>query len=260
MDLLQAVLITALVFSVPGAALAWVSGLRLPWALASSIPVSFGTFGLAGWLLGVIGWRFDTPSYLLIYAGLFLLAVVWRLGFILVGRRRHRPVPAVESEAEAEPSEPVETVPETPAGSTAASIRGEGENRREGGILDPAWLLPAAGVFTGIWLFLSQGFRFLEMAPGQLENIVQGWDVHWHASMVRWIMDEGIADPTRMGELRNIETAADLYYPSAWHTGAYLAADLVGLSPIAAINMTSIVLPGMALPLSAAMIAWTNVP
>ena len=259
MDLLQAVLITALVFTVPGAALAWVSGLRLPWALASSIPVSFGTFGLVGWLLGVIGWRFDTPSYLLIYAGLFLLAVVWRLGFILVGRRRHRPVPAVESEAEAEPSEPVETVPETPAGSTAASIRGEGENRREGGILDPAWLLPAAGVFTGIWLFLSQGFRFLEMAPGQLENIVQGWDVHWHASMVRWIMDEGIADPTRMGELRNIETAADLYYPSAWHTGAYLAADLVGLSPIAAINMTSIVLPGMALPLSAAMIAWKMV-
>ncbi|WIM73028.1 hypothetical protein QP028_04825 [Corynebacterium suedekumii] len=44
MDLLQAVLITALVFTVPGAALAWVSGLRLPWALASSIPVSFGTF------------------------------------------------------------------------------------------------------------------------------------------------------------------------------------------------------------------------
>lgn len=242
MSVVQIVLITAAVFVVPGTIFSWVSGLKLPWALASSIPVSFGTFGLAAWLLGQVDIRFDLTSYLLIFFCFVVLAGLWRLGFLLVDRRRQI---RQQTPATAEPTEVSTSALKT--------------HQRQGGILDPAWLLPAAGVVTGMALFLTKGMEFLGRTPGQLENIVQGWDVHWHASMVRWIMEEGIADPTRMGELRNLEDQTALYYPSGWHTGAFLAGDLANLSPIAAINVVSIVLPGIALPLSVAMIAWKMV-
>ena len=51
-ELFPLVLVAALVFTVPGALLGWVSGLRLPWAAAGSVPVSFGVFGLGAWVLG----------------------------------------------------------------------------------------------------------------------------------------------------------------------------------------------------------------
>ena len=225
------VLVAALVFTVPGALLGWASGLRLPWALAGSVPVSFGVFGLGAWVLGQAEIRYTWGTFLAFWLAAVVLAVLWRGGFVLSRRWRTRSREAVEP--------PVRS--------------------RRGGVLDPAWLLPAAGTLTGMWLFIDRGLELFRDVPDELENIVQGWDVHWHASMVRWFMDEGIADPTRQGELRNIETGDQMYYPSAWHVGAGLVGEAANLSPIAALNLTSIVLPGMLLPLSVAMIAWKMV-
>ena len=56
-ELFPLVLVAALVFTVPGALLGWVSGLRLPWAAAGSVPVSFGVFGLGAWVLGQLDIR-----------------------------------------------------------------------------------------------------------------------------------------------------------------------------------------------------------
>lgn len=238
MEMYQLVLIAALVFTMPGAAVGWVSGLRLPWALATSIPVSFGLFGLAGWVLGQMDIRYDWLSFVIFWLLVLVLAALWRGGFLLVDRRRR---PAAD--------------PEEPRGSPWSRVWAD----RQGGILDPAWILPAAGVITGGWLIIDHSMKLFEKVPRGLGNIVQGWDVHWHASMVRWFMDAGIGDPTRMGELRHLETGDHMYYPSAWHVGAGLAGEAADINPIEALNLTSVVLPGMLLPLSVAMIAWKMV-
>ena len=80
--------------------------------------------------------------------------------------------------------------------------------------------------------------------------------MHWHASMVQYIGDTGMASATRMGELRNLEGHGVLYYPAAWHDGVWVFKELAGISPIAAINIASIVLPGLLLPASVGLIAW----
>lgn len=240
METTTLVLIAALVFTVPGASLGWISGLRLPWALAGSIPATFGLYGLAGWVLGQWDIRFDWLSFAVFWLLAALLAGAWRAGFWLASRRRAR-----------------RDIPEDGEGDgVEKQRRGRWWHSRQGTILDPAWILPAAGVVTGMWIFIHHGMRFFEDVPRGLGNIVQGWDVHWHASMVRWFMDAGIGDPTRMGELRHIETGNDLYYPSAWHVGAGLAGQAANISAIEAINLTSVVLPGMLLPLTVALMAW----
>lgn len=250
-EMFPLVLVAALVFSVPGAILGWASGLRLPWAVASSVPVSFGVFGLGAWVLGQAEIRYTWGTFLAFWLAVLVLTALWRGAFLLLGRRRRRRATTFDEDDRSER-------PPENAGDTE-NIQGRPRRSRQGGLLDPAWLLPAAGALTGMWLLIDRGLAFFRDVPGELENIVQGWDVHWHASMVRWFMDEGIADPTRQGELRNIETGNDMYYPSAWHVGAGLVGEATNLSPIAAMNLTSIVLPGMLLPLSVAMIAWKMV-
>lgn len=268
MDMYQAALVAALVFTVPGFLLGWLSGLKAPWALAAAIPVSFGVYGLAAWLLGRTSQEYTLVSVTVVWALFMFLALFWRLAFRFVAGRRGSPLPPARAPTDA-PAVPVSQVDGEVGGggSTALSAptrtplrsglrqwwRGEG---RRGSLFDHVWLLPALGSLTGMYLFISRGLGFFEQVPRGIENIVQGWDVHWHASVIRWIGESGVADPTRMGELRNIETGASLYYPTGWHAGTYLIVEAAGVSPIAALNIASIVLPGMALPLSVGLIAW----
>ena len=272
MDMYQAALIAALVFTVPGFLLNWLSGLKAPWALAASIPVSFGVYGLAAWLLGRTPQEYTLVSVTVVWALFMVVALFWRLAFRFVQGRRatHRPPARAPTGDPADaPAVPVSQIDGEVGGggSTALSaptktplrpgLRGwwRGEGRR-GSLLDHVWLLPALGALTGMYLFISRGLGFFEQVPRGIENVVQGWDVHWHASVIRWIGESGVADPTRMGELRNIETEAQLYYPTGWHAGTYLIVEAAGVSPIAALNLASIVLPGLALPLSVGLIAW----
>lgn len=283
MDTYQAIAVAALVFTVPGLILNWVSGLKGPWAIAGSIPVTFGVYGLAAWLIGLTETPYTLGSVSVIWAILLLLALIWRAGF-LAFRRREPTTAATDPAAPAEPGAATDT---EPAGSTASGVQenehlpGSGtaeegttatsltsgataaglrsrrwENWRRGSLLDPVWLLPAAGVLLGMWLLISRGIDLIAEMPHGMENIFQGWDVHWHASVVQFIEQEGIASATRMGELQNIETQAEMYYPTAWHAGAWIFSEVAGVSVLAAINYTAIVLAGMALPLSAAVIAW----
>ncbi|MGV0342344.1 DUF6541 family protein [Corynebacterium mastitidis] len=127
---------------------------------------------------------------------------------------------------------------------------------RRGSLLDPAWVLPALGVVLGAHVIIGKSLEFIQRAPEGLNNVFQGWDVQWHANVVRWIMEAGVASPTRMGELHNIETQATMFYPSGWHAGTYLIAQIGGVSPIEAVNVASAVIPGVGFPLSVALLAW----
>lgn len=286
MDTYQAVIVAALVFTVPGLIFNWLSGLKGPWAVAASIPVTFGIYGLAAWLIGQTDARFTVGTVAVVWAILLLLALVWRGAFLSYRRFtvRHR-TPLAEDGPVADAVIPAaaarateltageraiasrtgaeltvrsalvvdEAAPAPPAGPERSWWHGDW---RTGSFLDPVWLLPVGGVLLGMWLFISRGITLISGTAHGMENIFQGWDVHWHASVVRFIEEEGIASATRMGELQNYETQAEMYYPTAWHAGTWLFSDIAGVSTLAAINYAAIVLAGMALPLSVALIAW----
>lgn len=241
--MLTTVGVAVLVFSLPGLLVGWLSGLKLPWAAAAAIPFTFGIYGLVAWVLGMAEWRFDVRSVLISTAVIAVVGLAWRLVFAFAGlrvrRRRRREAPEDAEEPNRE-----------------SRRRRALAGMRSGGILDPRWLLPAAGVIAGAWLIIDRALDMLLSTRHGLDDVFQGWDVHWHASMVRYIDETGIASATLMGGLRNIETQQEMFYPSAWHAGAWLVAELAGLTPIEATNLTGIVLSGLLLPLATALIAW----
>ena len=265
--------IAVLVFTVPGLVVSWVSGLKIPWAIAASIPATFGIYGIAAWTLGVWEMRFDLRSVALATLVFVGVALVWRLffagGWLLRRRKARRKTQRnTQNEADVEVAEESEEPVPGEVSEDSQSVATEAPEKkstfwhavfgylRNGGILDHRWWLPAAGAIAGAWLIIDRAWKLLESTPHGLNDIVQGWDVHWHGSMVRFIDETGIASSTMMGQLRNIETQQDMYYPSAWHAGAWVLSDTANLSIIEAVNITGIVLSGMLLPLAVALIAW----
>ncbi len=73
-------------------------------------------------------------------------------------------------------------------------------------------ILVAAGVLLGVVLIGWPAFSGIQ----HWQSIPSTWDAVWHANEVRWILDVGQASSTHMGELRNVETHALLYYPSVF--------------------------------------------
>lgn len=239
MDVAAAVWTAIALATVPGAVLGWVSGLKGPWAVAAALPLTFSVYGLAGWALGETPVPFTFSSTLVVWLIMVIVAAIWRIGAWTLGRGRRHAAP-VDGSTAPPPARPART---WRAWST-------------GTFLDPVWILPAAGVATGAWLLISRSLDWLKTGPHGVDSVFQGWDVQWHANMVRWIADEGVASPTRMGELRNLETGDPLYYPAAFHSAAGLLVELAGVSPTEAVNLTTIVVPSLGLPLSVALIAW----
>ncbi|WJY67358.1 DUF6541 family protein [Corynebacterium auris] len=231
MALAGTVILALLVFVVPGFAFAWVAGARVPAALAAALPATFGLVGLSAWMWGVVNAPFTWLTFSITLLIGLAAAGLWRWAFARRARRRGE-----ESwRAALWPT----TGPRT--GPSWGSV---------------SWLLPAAGVVAGAWMIIGDRLNWLVRLPHGVGNIVQGWDSQWHANVVRFIMEEGVASPTRMGELQNMETHADLLYPSAYHAGIALFAEAAGLEPIPAVNIATTVLVGAALPVSMACLAF----
>lgn len=95
-------------------------------------------------------------------------------------------------------------------------------------------LLVAAGVVFGA---LAIGFAAWRGLPNW-QSIPSNWDAVWHANTIRWILDTGQASPTHMGELRNVETHAALYYPSTFHALGAVLAQLTGAAPTTAYTLS----------------------
>lgn len=88
------------------------------------------------------------------------------------------------------------------------------------------------------------------------QSIPSTWDSVWHANTIRWILDTGQASPTHMGELRNVETKAPLYYPSAFHALGAVLAQLTGSAPTTAYTLSSLAAAVWLFPLSAGLLTW----
>lgn len=118
----------------------------------------------------------------------------------------------------------------------------------------PDWpvIAAAAGVVFGA---LAIGFAAWRGMP-YWQSIPSNWDAVWHANEIRWILDTGQASPTHMGELRNVETQAPLYYPSAFHALAAVLAQITGAAPTTAYTLSSLAAAVWLFPLSAALLTW----
>lgn len=226
-DVAHAVVVALAVFCLPGLTVALAAGARIPASVAASVPATFGLAGFFSWTLGAMGMRFSWLSFTICCLITVALACGWRALFAY--RRK-------------------------------TSLRRAlfpPERWRERGIADPAWVLPFAGVVAGSWLAIAKMVRFQESVPNGWGNITQGWDVQWHANAIRFVMDTGVASSTRMGELQNPETKIELFYPAAYHAMGGLYAQAAGLTPVQALNVLSVFLPGVLIPAAAAALAWS---
>ena len=249
----ETALIAIAVCVIPGLLIGWISGLRTPTSAMCSVPVSVGMYGIASAIFYPLGISYTATSVAWFSVIIGVLAALWRGAFYFGRRHRAAKYSLVPS------SKHVGQPPAIPASSTARRASDYVRLNpawRPGSISDQRWLLPAAGVVAGAYFLISRTLTTIERTWGGIENIYQGWDVHWHASVIRFIGETGIASPTQMGLLQNTETGAPMYYPSAWHATGFLIGHFAELSPIAALNVTSAVLPGLLFPMSAAALAW----
>lgn len=113
-------------------------------------------------------------------------------------------------------------------------------------------LIVAAGVLLGMLLIGWAAVRGI----GDWQSIPSTWDAVWHANTVRFILDTGQASPTHMGELRNVETHAPLYYPSAFHALTAVLCQLTGAAPTTGYTLAGLTSSVWLFPISAALLTW----
>lgn len=113
-------------------------------------------------------------------------------------------------------------------------------------------LAVAAGVLLGMLLI---GWAAVRGLP-DWQSIPSTWDAVWHANTVRFILDTGQASPTHMGELRNVETHAPLYYPSAFHALTAVLCQLTGAAPTTGYTLAGLAASVWLFPISAALLTW----
>lgn len=219
-----ALIVSLAVFgAVPGALVAFVSGVRPPVALVAAAPVTLGMAGIGAWVLGAAGIPWGPGGGAAVLAVFVVLAFCWRT---LLARRGART-------SDREPAPP------TP--------------RREWTALWPA----VVGVVTGAGLIAGSVFvRFRRVAADGDVTPHMLWDAQWHANVLRWIEETGIASSTRAGELDSMEGAKQLYYPFAWHEWVAIPARFAGAHPIAAFNLALFATVAVAVPTGAAVLAW----
>jgi len=210
------VLIAVLLLVLPGAVVARAGGLRWPLAVATGPALTYGVVGLAIVPFGAIGINWNALSALLTFSVVTGLV----LGFgVLLSRRRGsgRPVPALPRSR-----------PDLPQCAAAAGV-----------------LLGALGIGIAAWRGMPHW-----------QSIPSNWDAVWHANAIRWTLDTGQASPTHMGELRNVETHAALYYPSTFHALGAVLAQLTGAAPTTAYTLSSVAAAVWLFPLSAGLLTW----
>ena len=115
----------------------------------------------------------------------------------------------------------------------------------------PALTVAAGVIFGALFIGIAawRGMPYWQSIPST-------WDAVWHANTIRWILDTGQASSTHMGELRNVETHAALYYPSVFHALGAVLAQLIGAAPTTAYTLSSLAAAVWLFPLSAALLTW----
>ena len=88
-----------------------------------------------------------------------------------------------------------------------------------------------------------------------IDSVFQGWDAHWHANVLAFISEEGIAAPGEMGALHHQFTNAPMYYPTAWHSVVSIPARWVDLTTMAEYNLGSGITLALLTPWAVAALA-----
>ncbi|MFZ4371766.1 MAG: DUF6541 family protein [Mycobacterium sp.] len=210
------VLIAVLLLALPGAVVARAGGLRWLLAIAVGPALTYGVVGLAIVPFGALGIKWNAVSALATFASVVALVLAYR---VLPARRRGAPEP-VSALRRSRPD-----LPQCAA---------------------------AAGVLFGA---IAIGFAAWRGMP-HWQSIPSNWDAVWHANTIRWILDTGQASPTHMGELRNVETQAALYYPTTFHALGAVLAQLTGAAPTTAYTLSSLAAAVWLFPLSAGLLTW----
>ena len=120
------------------------------------------------------------------------------------------------------------------------------------GIDRRAALIVGAGILLGALLIMWAAYRGIV----HWQSIPSTWDAVWHANEVRFILDSGQASSNHMGELRNVETHAQLYYPSVFHALTAVFCQLTGAAPTTGYTVSAVAASVWLFPSSAAMLAW----
>ncbi|WP_295642352.1 DUF6541 family protein [uncultured Corynebacterium sp.] len=252
---LSAVLTALAIFILPGAVVGWCAGMRVPWAAATGVAITAGVWSVLAWWYGDHGIAVTFESLLRGTAVVAAVGLLWRVAWKFTSWWRGRR--ARQLERELLPRAELERRQQWwRSGQIKRWLRSP---RRHGGLLDPVWIAPLAGVIAGFTLVTQRVMDVIEGRPDGLKDVFQGWDVHWHASVLRFIQETGVASSVRMGELQNIETHKPLFYPTGFHTMGAALQDYANLQPVEALNVISAVLPALGMTISAAFLAWIMV-
>ena len=151
-------------FLLPGFLVAWVAGLRVPAAVTTALPVTFGVIGVSSWMWGVTSAPFNLWTFGVSMVLALAVAGGWRYAFARKARRGgdvpwHR-----------------------------ALFPGKVEWTH--------WGIPFVGVAVAAWMAVTDRLSWLAQMPNGADNIVQGWDSQWHANAVRFVMETGVASST----------------------------------------------------------------
>ena len=113
-------------------------------------------------------------------------------------------------------------------------------------------LIVGAGILLGALLIMWAAYRGIV----GWQSIPSTWDAVWHANTVRFILDTGQASSNHMGELRNVETHAQLYYPSVFHALTAVFCQLTGAAPTTGYTVSAVAASVWLFPSSSAMLTW----
>ncbi len=210
-------LVTALLLLVvPGALVAAGAGLNWPLAVAVGPALTYGVVGLAIVPFGALGIPWNAITAAVTLVAIGALTAGLAKGMRSLLERR----PGIHVAAPSPALWPILTV--------------------------------AAGTLLGVLLIGWAAARGI----GNWQSIPSTWDAVWHANTVRFILDTGQASPTHMGELRNVETHAALYYPSAFHALTAVLCQLTGAAPTTGYTLASLAASMWLFPVSAALLTW----
>ncbi|MGL4305345.1 MAG: DUF6541 family protein [Mycobacteriaceae bacterium] len=219
------VLVGTVITVVPGAVLGWRLQLPIPIALVCGPALTFGMIGLVTLPLGAIPIAWNLITAVTVFAAFLLLAQGWR---VYAGRR--------------------------------------GWGSRHIGFVSRTHIplrlmvLPAMGVALGaVTILVTSLRRLVNVIPGGINNVPQGWDALWHTNTVQFIYDSGVASPRMMGDLINTDTHAAHFYPTAWHALAALVMPVSDATSLQTFNVYSIVSLALTVPSGIAVLAWSVV-
>lgn len=239
---MQTALLTAvgaLLLLVPGFLVLLAVRVRPHVAAVVAIPVTFGMVVVGSMVTGVAGIPWNPWTALATLAVFLAAAVAYSVGLDFRGRRR--------ADAAVETAEP--------------GVRGSTGHHTLPERLAPEgtwWSVSSAvvGVLVGIGTIFMVCLRGLRRSPDGIASLSNVWDELWHANLIRFIADTGVADATDLGRLFQVETHHSFYYPDAWHALGALVLPLTGRGILPVINLWTVTSLALVIPLSAAALAW----